>query len=197
MPSTLDPSLQVPQLVRRSRAAVHILQEKPAVPFPNPAHTVGDSVAVWQGIKQGELLRALEPIEEAAVLAFRCGGLGCGWVAWARPWVWQPSLRPGWSLLCLPRLRRGRMPGLVGGFDDASANAEFDGLWAAFERDANWCCTTWGDADEEYRNIPLARSVPFAGGRRVQPFWGGQGRASGLPCMDCCPGRGGSSVNQP
>ncbi|KAL4426068.1 hypothetical protein ABPG77_007864 [Micractinium sp. CCAP 211/92] len=118
---------QVPQLVRRSRAAVHILQEKPAVPFPNPAHTVGDSVAVWQGIKQGELLRAVEPIKEAAVLAFR-----------------------------------GRVPGLVGGFDDASANAEFDGLWAAFERDANWCCTTWGDADEEYRNIPLARSVPFA-----------------------------------
>ncbi|KAL4452531.1 hypothetical protein ABPG75_008193 [Micractinium tetrahymenae] len=118
---------QVPLLVRHSRAAVRILQQKPAVPFPDPAHTVGDGVAVWQGIQQGELLRALEPIQEAAVLDFR-----------------------------------GPMPGLVGGFDDASASAEFDDFWGAFQHDANWCCTTWGDADEEYRAFPLARSAPMA-----------------------------------
>lgn len=70
---------------------------------------------------------------------------------------------------------RGPMPGLAGGFDDASANIEFDDLWRAFEHDANWCCMTWGEADEEYRAFPLARSTPLAGESRLlvcgDKFW--------------------------
>lgn len=74
VPSTLvSLNPQVPLSVRHSRAAVHVLQQKPAAPFPDPSHMVGAGVAVWQGITQGELLRAVEPIKEAAVLVFRWG----------------------------------------------------------------------------------------------------------------------------
>lgn len=73
----------VPPALRDSQAAVVIAPARPADPFPPPAKLAGQAAMVWPGIKQGELLRAVEPLAEAAVLNLRqgpplhAGQLGC------------------------------------------------------------------------------------------------------------------------
>ena len=67
----------MPAALRASQAAVNIVPLRPAEPFPPPAATTGAAVTVWAGIRQGELLRAVQPLQDTAVLTLRCAGAGC------------------------------------------------------------------------------------------------------------------------
>lgn len=118
---------QVPASIRFSRAQVLIAEARPDPPFPPPHHLVGHGVTIWPGIRQGELMRAVEPVETVAVLELR-----------------------------------GFVPGFLGGWDQAQVASKFDDFWSLFQRDANWCCTSWGDADEQFRYFPLATIPPLA-----------------------------------
>ena len=68
----MHPPLQVPPALRFSRAVVQIAPSRPPAPFPKPALTVEHGVTVWPGIKQGDLLQAVQPADLAAVLVLRC-----------------------------------------------------------------------------------------------------------------------------
>ena len=68
---------QVPAAARASQAALVIAPSRPADPFPPAAHTAGQEAAVWPGIKQGDLLRVVQPIEDAAVLTLRWAAKVC------------------------------------------------------------------------------------------------------------------------
>jgi hypothetical protein len=62
---------QVPVTVRKAKSLVVIAAERPDTPFPKPSATVGYAAQAWPGIKEGELLRAVEPLEGEAVLHLR------------------------------------------------------------------------------------------------------------------------------
>ncbi|KAL4422581.1 hypothetical protein ABPG75_008778 [Micractinium tetrahymenae] len=64
---------QVPATLRQSRSALEIAERRPEgeQQYPVPAHTVGHAAVVWPGIKEGELRRAAQPVEQSAVLVLR------------------------------------------------------------------------------------------------------------------------------
>lgn len=62
---------QVPTKLRKSRSVIQITEGRPGSPYPMAAHTRGHGATVWQGILEAELLRAVLPVDHAAVLALK------------------------------------------------------------------------------------------------------------------------------
>eukprot|EP00887_Chlorella_sp_A99_P000964 scaffold5.g964.t1 len=60
--------MQVPAALRDSRAVIRVAATRPSDPFPTAAHTLGHAATAWPGIKQGDLLRVVRPVEQEAVL---------------------------------------------------------------------------------------------------------------------------------
>ena len=59
------------------------------------------------------------------------------------------------------------MAGFLGGFGASPAgetDAEFDQLFERLTTEAFWCCFSWGDADDDYRQLPYQRPRPLTGG---------------------------------
>ena len=97
---------QVPDTLRRAKAAVVIVSERPATPFPQPSHTVGHAVTVWAGIRQGELVQAVAPVEGEAVLQLRCAW---GVPRWCLVHRLPACLHPSHAA-CLPACRPACLP---------------------------------------------------------------------------------------
>lgn len=175
---------QVPAALRASRAVVVIAAGRPADPFPPAAKLAGHAATVWSGIRQGDLVRAVQPVAAAAVLELRCGRWGdAAATAWralsvaAVAWLPMPApTRTHTHSLRQPLPRylhaRGRVPGFLGGFDEPAAAAAFDRVFGKATEDYGktpfWCCFSWGDADDEYRRLLYAPPPPLAGACTVE-----------------------------
>lgn len=161
MPTPLSHT-QVPDSVRRSQAEVPILPAKPAA-------TSGAGAVLWPRISEAELLQALAPVQQVAVLALRWAGgwpnclvLCCRACCWmhesgdlplcsatctAASTMCSPVHVAGRSWPTLPRrppCRRGMQPGLLDGFSSAQQAHAFDAMFQDITNDEfywwAWLC---------------------------------------------------------
>jgi len=95
------------------------------------------------------------------------------------------------AALCCAVPCRGQVPGFLGGWsrDAPSAEAQaaqFDEVFNHLAVEAKWCCFTWGDADEQFRDLPYALPPPLAGGHQR----GAGGQAGAAAAASWMPGGG-------
>lgn len=144
---------------------------------------VGHGVTLWTSMPQFALDELASTVSQAAVLELRCvvlvlAGHSAGrlpWAAWNRRRITRlcraapqlgcwlggsrcQMLRP---VVCNSACR-GQLPGLVLDFLQDGDAAAFDKLFESVLAEAFWCCFTWGEHDEEYRQLQYAAPPPYA-----------------------------------
>ena len=187
------PLKQVPERVRRWRGELQMRAQRPEAAQALPGGGGGNAApssgtreggSLWPGMAEDDLLAAVQPVKQAAVLSIRCAS-GVGRES-CRMCVGPRSLRRAACAVRFCRLRSvssqlpdrcpappsacsGMRPGLVAGFHAAAATAAFDGLWRALTSDhLYWCCAS---EKAEWSSFPYHVPRPLAGAGG----WGGRG----------------------